>query len=97
MTASNLDCRSCGACCVPERDADVFVYVDAADMLRMTPRYRQRVERFDEGVWTARHQANGREVGTVEGVPRGHLRGPARVARKANLVWDLRQPTNRVP
>ena len=37
-----LDCRTCGACCAPERNDAVYVGVSATDLERMTRVWRQR-------------------------------------------------------
>lgn len=36
---AELDCRSCGACCTPQRNDAVYVGVRPADLLRMTRRF----------------------------------------------------------
>lgn len=38
----SLDCRTCGACCAPERNDAVYVGVTAADLARMTRVWRDR-------------------------------------------------------
>lgn len=37
-----LDCRSCGACCAPQRRDPLYVGVTAADVARMTRYFRDR-------------------------------------------------------
>ena len=37
-----LDCRTCGACCAPQRNDAVYVGVTAADIARMSRLWRQR-------------------------------------------------------
>lgn len=39
---TDLDCRTCGACCAPERNDAVYVGVTAADLARMTRVWRER-------------------------------------------------------
>lgn len=39
---AELDCRTCGACCAPERNDAVYVGVTAADLDRMTRVWRDR-------------------------------------------------------
>lgn len=39
-TVPDLDCRTCGACCAPERNDALYVGVTPADIQRMTPRWR---------------------------------------------------------
>jgi Fe-S-cluster containining protein len=36
------DCRACGACCAPEVDGPIYVGLVAADLARMTRRWRER-------------------------------------------------------
>ena len=38
----SLDCRTCGACCAPQRNDAVYVGVTAADIARMTRLWRER-------------------------------------------------------
>jgi Fe-S-cluster containining protein len=50
-SASTYDCRTCGACCAPERNDAVYVGVTDVDLARLTRRWRdQHVTR--EGVLT---------------------------------------------
>lgn len=37
---TDFDCRTCGACCAPQRNDAVYVGVTAADIARMTPKWR---------------------------------------------------------
>lgn len=37
-----LDCRTCGACCAPQRNDAVYVGVTAADIARMSRLWRER-------------------------------------------------------
>jgi Fe-S-cluster containining protein len=37
-----LDCRTCGACCAPQRSDAVYVGVTAADIARMSRLWRER-------------------------------------------------------
>lgn len=39
---SDLDCRTCGACCAPQRNDAVYVGVTPADVARMTRLWRER-------------------------------------------------------
>jgi Fe-S-cluster containining protein len=41
-TAPPLDCRTCGACCVPELKLPFYVGVTERDLARLTPRFRSR-------------------------------------------------------
>ena len=41
-SSSELDCRTCGACCAPERNDPFYVGVTAADLDRMTRVWRDR-------------------------------------------------------
>jgi uncharacterized protein len=41
-TSFALECRSCGACCVPEITAPFYVHVVPADARRLTLRWRER-------------------------------------------------------
>jgi Fe-S-cluster containining protein len=38
----SYDCRACGACCTPEFPSPVYVGVVAADLARLTRRWRER-------------------------------------------------------
>lgn len=40
--APDFDCRTCGACCSPQRNDAVYVGVTAADIARMTRPWRER-------------------------------------------------------
>lgn len=40
--APAFDCRTCGACCAPQRNDAVYVGVTAADIARMTRLWRER-------------------------------------------------------
>lgn len=40
--ASVPDCRTCGACCSPEIKLPFYVSVTAADLARLTPRWREK-------------------------------------------------------
>ncbi|HEY3358019.1 MAG TPA: YkgJ family cysteine cluster protein [Polyangia bacterium] len=42
MAHPALDCRTCGACCVPEITLPFYVGVTAKDIARLTPRFRSR-------------------------------------------------------
>jgi Fe-S-cluster containining protein len=49
-TALELDCRSCGACCGPDRDVATYVDVWSKDIARLSPRWRrENVYANDEG------------------------------------------------
>ena len=41
-SGTGLDCRTCGACCAPQRNDAVYVGVTAADVARMTRLWRER-------------------------------------------------------
>jgi Fe-S-cluster containining protein len=40
--APNFDCRTCGACCAPERNDALYVGVTAIDVARLTKSWRER-------------------------------------------------------
>lgn len=40
--ASELDCRTCGACCSPERSDALYVGLTKLDLARLTHRWRSR-------------------------------------------------------
>lgn len=40
--AAELDCRTCGACCAPERNDPLYVGVTPDDIARMTRYFRDR-------------------------------------------------------
>lgn len=81
MTKPELDCRSCGACCAPERDDALYVGVTPEDILRMTPR------------WRAQHVAHGAILTRLDPIGRCvcvALRGA--VGRKVSCSIYERRP-----
>lgn len=41
IPVAELDCRSCGACCAPQRNDALYVGVTPLDVQRLTPRWRR--------------------------------------------------------
>ena len=41
-TPIELDCRTCGACCAPERNDPLYVGIGPIDVARLTARFRQQ-------------------------------------------------------